>query len=128
MKIYARLDDAVAAAFAIESDADALFDQPELLEQGLTVCHQSRHLVERFGGEDERRLRHPFDRLASRIVGPRDQMVMHRAGSRDDLRRRYARHRNSVVVNFFRESLREALECRLLGAVAYAAAKNRFGL
>src|ERR1039458_892697 len=95
-----------------------------LLEQRLTVRHQPCYLVERFGGENERRLRHPFDRLAAGVVGSCDQMMMNRARSRDDLRRRHASYRDSIVVNFFGKTLREALERGLFGTVAYAAAKD----
>src|SRR5260370_40897222 len=109
-----KLNQTVPAALTIKPNPYALLDNAVLLQQRLTISHQPGHLVERLRGEDQRRLRHPLDRLSARLVRARPQMVMPRARRRDYLRRRHASAPDIILLHFRHEALREARECRLL--------------
>src|ERR1700716_3586550 len=72
-----RLNLAVTAALAIEAEtAPLFFEHPVLFENDLAVGDPTGDLVERFGNQQQRRLRHPFDWLAVRIVVAAREMKM----------------------------------------------------
>src|SRR5438552_539818 len=108
----------VAATPRLDAPAPRLGDPAELLEDLLAVRHAAADLLERFGRQQERRLRHQRGRLAARVVQTLHEAVVDGARGRDDLRRGYARHRDAVLVDLGGEALGEPLERRLLGAIA----------
>ena len=112
------LDLAVAAAGSVDARANALLDHAILRKDLLAVGDHAVHLLGGLCREKQRGLRHQLRRLAVLVADVADAFVKNRAGGGHDDGGREGRHRNVVVPDLQRETLRETLEGGLGGAVA----------